>query len=104
MDRSMTMIQIASQERYAAGDAMFQLGETYLIMEKDADALKHFQKLLAEHPNSPHVREAMLRTGLIYNRQGNQQKALETFKSIVTKYPTHDTGQALALAGLFCLI
>lgn len=84
--------------RYAA-DAKFQLGETYINMENDSEAMKHYGQLIAQHPNSPHVRQSMLQTALIHRRQGDANKALEQFKAIVAKYPTMD-GAKDALSGI----
>lgn len=92
------LLDVTPNSRYA-GDARFQLGETYLMMENDAMAMKYFQELLSKHPNSPNYRDAMLRIGLIHKRQGNDEKALETFKSIITKYPTME-GSRDALVGI----
>ncbi|MBL7964068.1 MAG: tetratricopeptide repeat protein [Flavobacteriales bacterium] len=84
--------------RYAA-DAKFQLGQTYLNMEKDADALAFYQQVLAQHPACPHIRESMLQSALIHKRQGDTNKAIEEFKAVVEKFPTMD-GSRDALAGL----
>jgi TolA-binding protein len=84
--------------RYAA-DAKFQLGETYINLDNDAEALKSYGQVVAQHPNSPHVRQSMLQTALIHKRQGDATKALQEFKAIVEKYPTMD-GARDALAGI----
>ncbi len=88
--------QPASQ--YAA-DAKFQLGETYIGLEKDADALEFYRQVVTQHPNSPHVRQSMLQSALIDKRQGRTDKALDGFKAVVAKYPTVD-GSRDALAGI----
>ncbi len=84
--------------QYAA-DAKFQLGETYINQEKDADALKYYKQVIDGHPNCPHIRQSMLQTALIHKRQGQVDKALEEFKALVAKYPTMD-GSRDALAGI----
>ncbi len=84
--------------RYAA-DAKFQLGETYINLENDSEALKYYSQVVENHPNSPHMRQSMLQTALIHKRQGNAEKALQEFKEIVTKFPTMD-GARDALAGI----
>jgi TolA-binding protein len=84
--------------QYAA-DAKFELGQTYLTLEKDADALAFYQEVVTQHPNSPHVRQSMLQSALIDRRQGRTDKALEGFKNVVAKYPTMD-GSRDALAGI----
>lgn len=82
-----------------AADAKFQLGETYISMDSDAEAMKYYGQVIAQHPNSPHVQQSMLQIALIHNRQGNSEKALEAFKDVVKKYPTMD-GSREALSGI----
>jgi TolA-binding protein len=84
--------------QYAA-DAKFQLGETYIGLEKDADALEFYRQVVTQHPNSPHVQKSMLQCALIDKRQGRTDKALDGFKAVVAKYPTMD-GSRDALAGI----
>lgn len=84
--------------QYAA-DAKFQLGETYISLEKDADALEFYRQVVTQHPNSPHVQKSMLQSALIDKRQGRTDKAMEGFKAVVAKYPTMD-GSRDALAGI----
>lgn len=84
--------------RYAA-DAKFQLGETYINEDNNAEALRYYGMVVDQHPNSPHVRQSMLQSALIHKRQGDATRALEGFKAIVAKYPTMD-GARDALAGI----
>ncbi|MBP8822216.1 MAG: tetratricopeptide repeat protein [Flavobacteriales bacterium] len=84
--------------QYAA-DAKFQLGETYLNMGKDAEALDFYKQVTGQHPNSPHVRQSMLQSALIDKRQGRTAQALDGFKAVVAKYPTMD-GSREALTGI----
>lgn len=82
-----------------AADAKFQLGQTYINMDNDAEAMKYYGQVVSQHANSPHVQQSMLQMALIHNRQGDPNKALEAFKAIVTKYPTMD-GSKEALSGI----
>lgn len=84
--------------QYAA-DAKFQLGETYIGLEKDADALKYYQQVVTQHPNSPQVRQSMLQTALIHRRQGKTDQALQEFKDVVSKYADMESARD-ALAGI----
>jgi len=84
--------------RYAA-DAKFQLGETYINMENDAEAMRYYEQVTTQHSKSPHVRQAMLQMALIHKRQGRVDQAIAGFKAIVAEYPTMD-GSRDALAGL----
>jgi len=82
-----------------AADAKFQLGQTYIDQDNDAEAMKYYGQVVSQHSNSPHVQQSMLQMALIHNRQGDPNKALEAFKAIVTKYPTMD-GAREALSGI----
>lgn len=84
--------------QYAA-DAKFQLGETYINLEKDNEALKYYKQVVDGHPNCPHMRQSMLQIALIHQRQGQTEKAIAAFKEVVAKYQTVDESRE-ALAGL----
>ncbi|MBK6543442.1 MAG: tetratricopeptide repeat protein [Flavobacteriales bacterium] len=84
--------------RFAA-DAKFQLGETYINLDKNAEAVSYYEQVVQQHPNSPHVRQSMLQTALVRKRQGDAPRALEEFKAIVAQYPTVE-GSRDALAGI----
>ena len=82
-----------------AADAKFQLGETYIGLEKDTDALAYYQQVIKQHPNSPNVRQSMLQSALVNRRQGRTDQALEEFKAVVAKYPDMESARD-ALAGV----
>jgi len=84
--------------RYAA-DAKYQLGETYVNLENDAEAAKYYGQVVSQHPNSPNVRESMLQIALVQKRQGRTSDALNSFKAIVAKYNTVDESEE-ALAAI----
>lgn len=84
--------------RYAA-DAKFQLGETNIILENDGEALRYYTMVTQQHPNSPLVRQAMLRSALIHKRMGNVDQAIADFKAVVSKHRMVE-GSRDALAGL----
>ena len=84
--------------QYAA-DAKFQLGETYINLEKNTEALKYYTQVVDNHPNCPHMRQSMLQIALIHQRQGQTDKAIAGFKAVISKYPTVDETRE-ALAGL----
>lgn len=92
------LLQEKPDSRYAA-DAKFQLGETYINTENDAEAAKYYAMVVQQHPNSPYVRESMLQTALIHKRQGRTEEALGEFKAIVAKYSSMDEAQE-ALAAI----
>lgn len=92
------LLSTSPDSPYAA-DSKFQLGETYVNLENDAEAGKYYNQVITQHVNSPLVRPAMLQTASILKRQGRSEEAIQQFKAIVTKYPTLDESRD-ALAGL----
>jgi TolA-binding protein len=92
------MLAEKPNSQYAA-DAKFELGQTYISLEKDADALGYYQQVILQHPNCPHIRQSLLQSALIHRRMGKTDQALTEFKDIVAKYPTMD-GSREALAGI----
>ncbi|PZD78055.1 tetratricopeptide repeat protein [Mesonia sp. K7] len=71
-------------------DALYELANTYVAEDKSADAIRVYQKLQSEMPNSAFVSRAMLKEGLIYYNDNQSQKALDKFKAVVAKYPKSD--------------
>lgn len=69
-----------------ADDALFELGTTYLILNKNNEAINSFNRLSAEHPKSPFKKQAMLKAGLCYYNTDYNPKALEVLKQVVTQY------------------
>lgn len=84
--------------RYAP-DAKFQLGETYIRLDNDAQAATYYQQVITDHSESPFVQKSMLQVALIHKRQGDNETALQEFKAIVSKYPTRGAS-ADALASI----
>lgn len=78
-------------------DAEFEMGMTYMIQEKDREALKRFRNLFEEYPSSPYAKRAYLKSGLIYYNLDNNQQALKMLKQVAENYPnTPESGEALA--------
>ncbi len=80
-------------------DALFQLGKTYTILKEIKKAHKAYEKLLKNHAKSSYVPNVLLREGLLYYNENQNEKALLKFKTIVTKYPnSNEAKQAVANA------
>ncbi|HRH37133.1 MAG TPA: tetratricopeptide repeat protein, partial [Flavobacteriales bacterium] len=88
----------APNSRYAA-DAKFQLGETYVFLENDVEALKYHQQVIDQHAGSPLVRKSMLQVALIKKRQGHTEEAIAQFKEVIANFHSVE-GSREALAGL----
>ncbi len=77
-------------------DVIYELAETYLILDNDAQALSYFNKIVEEHPNSSYVKKSLLKSGMIYNNQQNTDKALEILTQVVKDYQgTAESKEAL---------
>ena len=78
-------------------EVIFELGNTYLVVNDKENALLNFRKIASQHPNSSYAVKARLKTGLIYYNSGQNEIALSTFEKVVTDYPdTRESKEALA--------
>lgn len=71
-----------------ADNAQYWLGEANYVQRHFADALKEFQGVVNNHPNSPKRPDAMLKMGYTYQELGELDKARATLNDVVTIYPT----------------
>ncbi len=70
-----------------ADSARYWLGESSYV-QKDYDrALEEFNRVIAEHADSPKVPGALLKIGYIYDAQRNTAQAREALQALVDKYP-----------------
>ena len=77
-------------------DAIFQLGKTQEILNETEKALANFQLLIQDHPNSPYLKKALLKEGLIHYNRKSDDKALVVFKRVVNDYPkTSEANEAI---------
>ncbi len=90
------MLTTYSKSNYT-DDALYEIGLTYNILNRDKDALSYFQRVVTDFPNSPYVKKSLLKTGLIYFNQNRDQDALNTLKRVAKDYPgTPESKEALA--------
>lgn len=75
-----------STSPYAA-EAHYELGNTALLLNQNADALQAFNALIRNYPASGFARAAQMKTGLVYYNTNENNRALEAFKKIVQDYP-----------------
>jgi TolA-binding protein len=79
------------------GKALYELGNTYLIMNNNEKALLSYKRLIKERPTSPYSVKARLKSGLIYYNGGQNEIALATFKKVVSSFPgTPESKEALS--------
>jgi tol-pal system protein YbgF len=77
--------------KYPGGDfadnAQYWLGEAYYVDQEFGPALKAFEQLLADYPDSPKRAHSMLKIGFIYDENGQQDQARKMLTELTTQYP-----------------
>lgn len=68
-------------------DALYELGNTHVAMEKTREGINAYDRLIRELPGSSYVPKALLRQGLIYYNADQSNQALEKLEKLVTDYP-----------------
>ncbi|WP_350291111.1 tetratricopeptide repeat protein [uncultured Croceitalea sp.] len=82
-------------------DALFELGNTYVKTDKEAQGLASYDKLINQFSKSKFAPRAMLRQGLVHYNANRNEQALTKLKSVVKEYPnTQEAKQAVATAKL----
>lgn len=82
-------------------DALYELGNTYVSLERNDDAINTYDKLVRDLPRSSYVSRALLKKALIYDNTGRSNDALSIFKRVANDFPgTDESLQAVASAKL----
>lgn len=68
-------------------DAIYWLGESFYAQKKYNKALKEFQKITKEYPNSEKLVEAILKTGFTQFELGDIEKSIKTLNQLIKSYP-----------------
>lgn len=79
-------------------DAMYELGRTYIIMERFRDAASVMKRFTDEHRNSPMYTAALSDLGLIYQNLNDNKTALTYYKRIVEDAPNSPQAKDAMLA------
>ncbi|MDR1974361.1 MAG: peptide deformylase [Bacteroidales bacterium] len=73
-----------------------ELGATYMLLENNLKAEDAYNELLSSYPNSPLVKNAYMKMGMMNFNEGRNKKALEYFKNVIEKYNgTQEAKQSL---------
>ncbi len=67
--------------------ALFELANTYVVLENIPEALKSFNKIVYSYPKSPLVVRAMLKQGLLFYNANKNEQALNKYKQVAMQYP-----------------
>lgn len=81
-----------------ADDAQYELGNTWLMLNNNRQAMNSFRHVLEHHAHSTHVRSAMLKTGLIHYNEQADEEALKVFREVIERYPGSPEAQEALLA------
>ena len=82
-------------------DALFELGNTYVKTDKEAQGLATYDKLIREYSKSKFAPRAILRQGLVHYNANRNEEALVKLKEVVKEYPnTQEAKQAVGTAKL----
>jgi len=68
-------------------NARYWLGEAYYVARNYRQSLEEFGKLMNDHPKSPKLPDAMLKTGYCYYELGEWAKARANLNQVVARYP-----------------
>ncbi len=80
------LVQTYPNSEYA-DDAQFELGNTFVIDNKETQAIQAYDKLLTNYKNSLYVSKAILKQGLLYFNNNKNDLALTKLKKVVADYP-----------------
>jgi len=77
-------------------DAKYWLGETYYAQRLFTQALKEFEEVLTEFPNSGKIPEALLKKGFCYFELDKVEKSKQLLESVVSQYPDSSVSRLAA--------
>ncbi len=85
------------QDSYYVDDALFQIAETQVLVNKSQAAITTHKKLLRDQPDSEYVPKSLLNLGLIYYNIGDYNNSLKYYEEVLSKYPKSDQGQGAVI-------
>lgn len=98
IDQLNTLVSTFPKSAYI-DDAHYELGQTYQLDGKAADAKREYQYIIDNSKRSAYYPKALLQMGLISYNQGDFQSSLRYYKEVAEKYGGTSEAQA-ALTGI----
>ena len=87
-----------------ADNASYWIGESYYRQKRFQDAIREFDAVVSQYPNSDKVASALLRKGYAYLELGEQSKGVVQLQNVIRRYPKSDEAnlarQQLASLGI----
>ncbi len=77
-------------------DAIFELGKTYVTIDKTQDAIDAFETVAKKYPNGSLARQAGLQLGLLYFNTNQATKAIGAYKHVISNYPSSSEAKVAA--------
>lgn len=71
-------------------DAMLEKGQTYAALGDTDRSVAAFEELRRVHSQSVQARKGMLNLAIAYTKAGNAEKAEESYREIITRWPSSD--------------
>ncbi|MBI5468773.1 MAG: tetratricopeptide repeat protein, partial [Deltaproteobacteria bacterium] len=68
----------------------FQIASTYYLEGDTKEALKGFEGVIKEYPDSPIYYEALFAKARVYDEEGRLAEALEILRGLDGKYPNRE--------------
>jgi tol-pal system protein YbgF len=68
-------------------NAQYWLGESYYVTRNFDSALREFDKLITQHPDSQKFTHALLKIGYIHDELGQKEKARDVLTDLTKNYP-----------------
>jgi tol-pal system protein YbgF len=73
-----------------ADNASYWIGESYYKQKRFQDAIREFDTVVSQYPNSDKVASALLRKGYAYLELGEQSKGVVQLQNVIRRYPKSD--------------
>lgn len=80
------------------GDAMYELGRTYMVMERFPDAATILKRYIEEYPTASKNLDALSDLGLAYQNMNNNSTALRYYQMLAEKAPNSPQARDAMLA------
>ncbi len=74
-------------------DALYEIAITNILQNNNREAIVYFDKLVKTSPKSNYERKSLLKTGMIYYNNDQNDLGIKTLKKVITNYPGSSESQ-----------
>lgn len=97
IEKSIKVIETYNKKKKWHDDALFLMGKSYFYKKDMNKAIRRFNELQRDFPESPFIPESYFFMAKAYIEDGNLNKAEEIVELILTKYPAMNKDQQVSL-------